>query len=119
MSDVGRPIRAAVIGAGVFGARHAEKYAALPEADLVAVVDRDRDRAAAVAERFGATPYADHRDLPPDIVAASVATPTEAHHAVGMDLIARGVHLLVEKPIAATVAQGEALAAAADRKSVV
>ncbi|TVQ56855.1 MAG: gfo/Idh/MocA family oxidoreductase [Rhodobacteraceae bacterium] len=114
-----RPVRTAVIGAGVFGARHVEKYAALPEATLVAVVDRDADRAAEIAARFGVMALTDHRDLPTDVEAVSVATPTAAHHAVGMDLIARGVHLLIEKPMARTVAEAAALADAAEAAGVV
>jgi predicted dehydrogenase len=112
-------IRAAVVGAGNFGARHAEKYAALPEAELVAVVDRDAVRAAEIAGKYGALALTDHRDLPADIEAVSVAAPTVAHHAVGMDLLARGVHILIEKPIAERIDLGEALADLAEAKGLV
>jgi predicted dehydrogenase len=114
-----RIIRTAVIGAGVFGARHAEKHAALEQAALVAVVDPDIDRARAVAEKHGARALTDIADLPPDIEAASVACTTIAHHPVGMALIERGVHLLIEKPIADTVARGVALADAAEARGLV
>ena len=114
-----RAIRAAVVGAGVFGGYHAQKYAASPEAELVAVVDSDPARAEAVAARHGALALTDIADLPEDVAVASVATPTVAHHPVGMALIERGVHLLIEKPIADTVENGEALAAAAERRGLV
>lgn len=114
-----RVVRAAVVGAGNFGARHAEKYAALPEAELVAVVDRDGARAAEIAAKYGALALTDHRDLPPDVEAVSVAAPTVAHHPVGMDLLARGVHILIEKPIAERIELGEALADMAESKGLV
>jgi predicted dehydrogenase len=114
-----RTIRTAVIGAGVFGARHAEKHALLHNAALVAIVDHDIGRAEALAAKYGAAAFADIADLPPDIEAASVACTTIAHHPVGMALIERGVHLLIEKPIADTVARGVALAEAAEARGLV
>ncbi len=114
-----RVIRAAVVGAGNFGARHAEKYAALPQAELVAVVDRDADRAAEVAAKYGALALTDPADLPADVEAVSVATSTVAHHPVGMALLARGMHILIEKPIAEAIALGQALADAAEARGLV
>jgi predicted dehydrogenase len=109
-------IGVAVVGAGVFGSRHAEKYAATPDARLLAVVDTDRARAGAVAARFGCAALTDLADLPAEVAAASVATPTSTHHAVASALIDRGVHVLVEKPLADRVDHAEALARlAADR----
>jgi predicted dehydrogenase len=114
-----RVIRAAVVGAGNFGARHAEKYAALPEAELVAVVDRDPARAAEIAGKHGALALTDPADLPDDVEAVSVAAPTVAHHPVGMALLRRGVHILIEKPIAERIELGEELAAEAEARGLV
>jgi len=118
MADA-RPLRAAVVGAGVFGGYHADKYAASPNAELVAVVDANPDRAAEIAAKHGAQALTDHADLPDDVEVVSVATPTRFHHGVGMDLIARGMNLLIEKPIASTEALGLALAEAAEARGVV
>ena len=107
------PIRAAVVGCGHFGRLHAEKYAALPEAELVAVVDRDPGAAQALAERFGVLALGDPAALEGRVDAASVAVPTAAHCAVARRLLEAGLHVLVEKPIAASIAEADALIALA------
>jgi len=103
------PVRAAVIGCGHFGRFHAQKYKALPGAELIAVVDCDRDAAERLAGELGVTPLTDVDALPARIEAASVAVPTREHESVAGALLDRGVHVLVEKPIAATVAQARRL----------
>jgi predicted dehydrogenase len=101
-------MRAAVIGAGAIGRHHARVYHELDGVELVAVADPDEGRRTAIAGRYHARGYADHIALlereAPDVV--SVAVPTASHHEVALAAIERGVHLLVEKPIAATVEQG-------------
>jgi predicted dehydrogenase len=113
-----KPLRAAVVGVGYFGAFHAEKYAALADVELVAVVDRDRERAAGIAARLGARPCGCIEELPPDIDLASVAVPTAAHASVALRLIEAGVHVLVEKPMARTLEEADALIAAARSRGV-
>lgn len=113
------PIPVAVVGAGYFGRLHARQYAANPAAKLAAVVDIDPARASAVAHEFGAEPATDHRSLLGRVAAASVAVPTAQHFEVARDLIDAGVHVLVEKPITASVESAKALAAlAAARRRV-
>jgi predicted dehydrogenase len=112
-------IKTAVIGAGVFGGRHAEKHAACPDAELVAVVDPDPARREALAAKVGARALADIADLPPDVRAASVATPTSTHFEVARALMARGIAVLVEKPLADRLDHAEALAAEAERRGLV
>jgi predicted dehydrogenase len=107
------PIRAAVVGCGHFGRFHAEKYAALPEAELVAVVDCDLAAAGRLAERFGVPALGDPAALAGLAEAASVAVPTGAHCAVASRLLEAGLHVLVEKPIAASLAEADALIALA------
>jgi predicted dehydrogenase len=107
------PIRVAVVGCGHFGRFHAEKYAALPEAELVAVVDCDPAAARALAERFGALALSDPTALAGRAEAASVVVPTGAHCAVASGLLEAGLHVLVEKPIAASLAEADALIALA------
>jgi predicted dehydrogenase len=111
-------LRAAVVGAGYFGAFHAEKYAALADVDLVAVVDADADRAASVAARVGARPFTRIEELPAEIDVASVAVPTAEHARVAARLIDAGVHVLVEKPMVRTLDEADALIAAARANGV-
>lgn len=109
-------LRVAVCGAGYLGRFHAQKYAALPGVDLVAVIDTDLGRARAVAAETGApVACASVADVPGELDAASVVVPNEAHFAATTALLERGLHVLVEKPVtgdAAQAAQLEALAAA-------
>lgn len=102
-------IRAAVIGVGAMGKHHARVYNDLDNVELVAVADPDEGRRRAVAGRYKIAAYADHEDLlkheAVDVV--SVAVPTVLHRQVALAAIERGVHLLVEKPIAFTVAEAQ------------
>ncbi|HEU4403428.1 MAG TPA: Gfo/Idh/MocA family oxidoreductase, partial [Candidatus Polarisedimenticolia bacterium] len=102
-------------GVGSLGQHHARIYADLPLAHLVAVVDRDAARAATIAARHGATPLTDVRDLPGDLDAVSVAVPTVAHAGVTETCLARGLAVLVEKPMATTLREAEGMARAAAR----
>jgi predicted dehydrogenase len=106
--------RYAVVGVGHLGRFHAEKYALIPESELVAVVDEDLERAKEVADRFGCEALKDHRALPGRIDAASVVVPTVHHHRVTKDLLAAGIDVLVEKPIAATIAEADDLIGTAE-----
>lgn len=111
-------VRAAVVGVGYLGAFHAEKYASLPGVELVGVVDADRARAEVVGKRVGAPALADVAELFGAIDCASIAVSTPAHYAVAAALLARGIDVLVEKPITATLDEGRRLvdlAAAHDR----
>src|SRR5262245_58332052 len=115
------PVRVAVIGAGYMGERHARIYAGLPDVELVAVCDVRDAAAREVAERNGATAYSDFRALlrRDDLDAVSVCTP-DALHRESCELAARaGRHVLVEKPIATTLADAEAIAEAATRAGIV
>ena len=106
------PLSFAVIGAGRLGARHAEKLSGLPDARLVAVSDLVADRARAAAEPAGALAICDFTEIP-QVDAAVVAVPTREHHRVARQLIDRGVHVLVEKPLATTPDEARDLIAAA------
>ncbi|TMA64939.1 MAG: Gfo/Idh/MocA family oxidoreductase [Deltaproteobacteria bacterium] len=112
----GPRLRAAVVGVGYLGRFHAEKYAAHAGAELVAVVDVDPARARAVAAALGVEAVTDHRALLGRIDCASVAVPTQLHHAVAGDLLEAGVDVLVEKPLTSTVAEGKALVELAVRR---
>ncbi len=112
-------LRMAVIGGGHLGRIHARLLADTPGVQLVAVADpiaKSREEAAAGARTDG---VADYRELFGRIDAAVVATPTATHRDVALDLIERGIHTLVEKPITSTSAEAEVLVAAARRRGVV
>jgi predicted dehydrogenase len=113
------PLRVAVVGVGQLGSRHARIYAELAGCQLVGVVDVDAARASAIAGTYGARAVPELEDLIPEIDAASVAVPTLAHRDVTARLLQAGIHVLVEKPIAASLRQaGEMVALAAERNLV-
>lgn len=104
-----RPIRAAVIGAGYLGRFHALKYASIPGVELVAVVDVDRERAAAVAREASCRAAYDHREILGGIDCASLAVPTPLHYPIAKDLLSAGIDVLVEKPLTLTAEEGRQL----------
>src|SRR5256886_10478161 len=111
-----KKIKVGVIGVGSLGQHHARVFAELAGARLVGVADVDRARAIAIAGRHGCRAVTDYRELLPDVEAVSVVTPTLLHHVIARACLAAGRHVLVEKPLAATVAEARDLvAAAADR----
>lgn len=112
-------IRIGVIGAGMMGANHARVAQQVPGAVLAAVVDPDIDRAKALAGASGATTSADLGDVLDRIDLAVVAVPTAQHRSVVERCLAAGVHVLVEKPVAASVADGRALVEQAERAGLV
>src|SRR4051794_10405510 len=108
-------LRMAVIGVGHLGKEHARILSGFPDVELVGVADVNSEQARAVAERCGSQAYADYRPLASLIDAAVIAVPTKYHCAVASELIRRGISLLVEKPLAATVADAEELQRLAQR----
>src|SRR5271165_2891962 len=97
------PLRVAVIGAGRLGGFHAHKLAGMPNVELVGVVDplaANRDRLAA---ELHTSPFSSHDALLGRIDAAVIAAPTVLHHRLAVDLLEARTHLLIEKPICATV----------------
>ena len=111
--------RTAVIGVGHQGRWHAEKFAALDESRLIAVVDADEARCRAVAGDLDVTALTDFRDLIGDVDAVSVATPTPSHFEIVGALLENGIHVLVEKPLTSTVDEARQLVALADANGVI
>ena len=107
--------RLAVIGVGYLGRFHALIYSRLPGVELVGVVDQDQDRAREVAREAGCTAFADVMAIMDRVDAVSVVVPTSAHLAVAEPLLRRGIHMLLEKPIAATREEGERIVQLADQ----
>jgi len=114
-----QPVRTAVIGVGYLGRFHAQKYASLPESQLVAVVDARPDARDKVAAEVGCRAVADFRDILGEVEAVSIATPTPAHFPIARECLEHGVHVLVEKPITETPDQARALIDTASRRGCI
>lgn len=116
-----RALRAGVIGLGTMGRHHARIYSELPDVELAAVADCDPHAVAHVTRGRHVRGYLDYRTLLErerlDLI--SIAVPTALHEEVACAAIAHDVHVLVEKPIAATLAEGQRIAAAAREQGVV
>lgn len=110
-----KPLKCVVVGTGHLGKIHARLIQQLDNAELVAVVDPDPAARAAVTSTCDVKAVADLADVDDHIDAAIVAAPTKYHHAIALDLLSRGVHCLVEKPITQTVAEADELIHAAAR----
>jgi predicted dehydrogenase len=99
----------AVIGVGYLGKFHAQKYAALPDCELVAVVDTYQQAAASVAQNYATQALTDYHPLLGKVDAVSIVVPTSLHYAVARDFLNAGAHVLVEKPITVAVAEADEL----------
>lgn len=99
------PLRTAVIGVGYLGRFHAQKFAQLEGSHLIAVVDANAEVAARVAAETGVESFTDYQAVLDRVDAISIAVPTPLHHRVACAALERGVHVLVEKPIATTLAE--------------
>jgi predicted dehydrogenase len=109
-------LKIAVIGAGHMGRYHAEKFAAVPGVQLVAVVDADAARAAALAQKLNCPSHSRYQEILGKADAAVIAVPTDRHHAIARDCLEHGLHVLIEKPIATTLAEADELIALAETK---
>lgn len=109
----GSALKLGVVGVGHVGQHHARILAGLPEVELVAVADIDGARAEAVAAETGSRATVDVGSLMAGVDAVTVAVPTKAHHEVALPFLEQGVPVLVEKPIAASLAEADALIDAA------
>jgi len=102
-------MRTAVIGVGYLGRFHAQKYAVLPNSELVGVADPSGAARTSVSTELGVTPYADYRELLGRVDAVSIVTPTPFHFTVAKEFLEAGAHVLVEKPMTTTVEEGVVL----------
>jgi predicted dehydrogenase len=112
------PLAVGVAGVGSLGFHHARLYATLEDVRLAGIFDTRAERAAEVAAQLGTTAFPSYDALLGACDALSIVTPTTDHHAAGMAALARGKHVLMEKPIAATIPQAEALVTAAAEAGV-
>ena len=111
--------KCAVIGVGYLGSFHAQKYAAIDSAELVAVVDINEQAARRSAEDCNCQALTDYRDIIGKVDAVSIAVPTVRHYDIARDFLDAGVHVLLEKPIASTLDEARALTRLARERGVV
>jgi predicted dehydrogenase len=107
--SLNKKIRTAVVGVGYLGGFHAEKYAVLPNSELVAVVDLDRERAESVAVRLGTKAFTDYKEILGMVDAVSISVPTQCHFEVARDFLLQGTSILLEKPITTTLEEADEL----------
>ncbi len=112
-------IKVGVVGVGVLGRYHTKIYSESKNADLVGVYDLNPKCAEAVAAEFHTKPFATIRELAEQCDALSVAVPATGHHAAAMELMGMNKHILMEKPIAVTVAEAEEMVKTAEEKNLV
>jgi predicted dehydrogenase len=115
MTNPQQRIRAAVVGAGAFGDNHLRVLASLPGAELIGVHDLDPAKAEAAAAKYNCRTFASLDELPGQVDAAVVATPTSAHESAAGPLLAAGIDVLIEKPIAPDTASARRLCELASR----
>lgn len=113
-----KKLRVGVVGAGHLGYHHARNYRLLPEVELAAVADIDESRARDVAAEFGAEVFNDYRMLHPLVDAVSIAVPTSRHYEVTRFFLGHRKHVLLEKPIAATLAEADELVRLSEQQGV-
>ena len=114
-----RRVKVGVIGVGSLGQHHARIYSQMPDIEFVGICDTNADRARDIAAQYGTKVFPELLDLARAIDAASVVVPTDLHHSISLALMEHGVHLLVEKPIAATTAEAEEMVSVSRRKNVI
>jgi predicted dehydrogenase len=112
------PLNVGVIGVGHLGSLHAKMYSQIASVKFVGVFDTDQQRAEKLAAEFGIKAFSTLDDLLSQVDAVSIATATQSHYDVAMQVIKRGVHLLIEKPITATIEQAKAVTERAETKGL-
>jgi predicted dehydrogenase len=113
-----RKIKTAVIGVGYLGKFHADKYATLPNSELVAVVDANAETAKTIAAKHNVQGLTDYQPLLGKVEAVSIAAPTTLHFKIAMDFLSHGSHVLIEKPITVTVDEADQLIALAKKNKL-
>ena len=112
-------VKVGVIGVGHLGEYHVQKYLAMPTVELVGVVDTDSDRANEISGRYNVNAYGGHHEILDMVDAVSLAVPTEVHFDVARDILSKGIHLLIEKPITYKIEDADCLLELARNNNVV
>ena len=115
-------LRVGVVGVGMMGQHHVRVYSELAregKVELVGIADANFERARELAKKFNTVPYSDYRELAKaGLDAVSIAVPTSLHKKVALEFIEKGIHVLVEKPIADNIKNAQAIIEAAEREGI-
>ncbi|HTP05298.1 MAG TPA: Gfo/Idh/MocA family oxidoreductase [Nitrospirota bacterium] len=114
-----KKVRVGVIGVGYLGQFHAEKYAAMPDTELTGVVDTDPVRASQIAKKVNTLAFSDPAQLLGRVDAVSIVVPTVFHYHIAKQFLKQGIHVLLEKPVTATLEQADELIELAAQKRLV
>jgi predicted dehydrogenase len=114
-----RGTRVAVVGVGALGEHHARIYSQLADAELVAVVDIDEEKAQQVASRYECQSYQRYEEILDSVEAISLAVPTRDHARIGVEFLKRDIHVLAEKPIASSVEEADQMIEAQTKSGAV
>jgi predicted dehydrogenase len=114
-----RPLRIGVIGVGNMGQHHTRVLSLLKDVKLIGISDVNVERGLDIASKYRVRFFENYLEMLAYVDAVCVAVPTRLHHRVGLDCLAAGVHVLIEKPIAASIGEAESLVnAAADSNCI-
>ncbi len=108
-----RPLRIGVIGVGNMGQHHCRVLSLLKDVELIGISDINVDRGIDIASKYRVKFFENYLEMLSFVDAVCVAVPTRLHHRVGLDCLTAGVHVLIEKPIAASIGEAESLVNAA------
>ena len=112
-------VKVGVIGTGYLGQHHARIYSEIEDAELIALVDIDEEKARGLAVKYNCKAYSDYKAIINELDAVSIVTPTISHHKIALDCIKAGKDLLIEKPITASVAEADELISEAGKKNCI
>ncbi|MCX5634071.1 MAG: Gfo/Idh/MocA family oxidoreductase [Phycisphaerae bacterium] len=112
-------IRTAVVGAGKMGQIHAKVLSKLPQSSLVAIVDVQPDKAKKLAKEYKCAAFADAKELLGKVDAVTISAPTKSHLELAELFISNNIPILIEKPLAASAADGEKIVALAEKNNTV
>src|SRR5438552_2474183 len=115
----GKPVPIGIVGAGIWGNNHALALATHPRGQVAIICDREADRARALAEKYGCAWTTNLDEVAgSDVEAVTIATPDHLHRDPTLAMLQAGKHVLVEKPLATSVADGRAMVEAAEQAGV-
>ncbi|HEX2224670.1 MAG TPA: Gfo/Idh/MocA family oxidoreductase, partial [Thermoanaerobaculia bacterium] len=108
-------LRVGVVGTGAMGKNHVRVLSSMPEVELAGIYDPNPEAAEAVGREHGARVFGRLDDLAGEVEAVVLAVPTVAHAKIGCALLERGLHVLMEKPLASSLAEADRLLESAQR----
>ena len=114
-----KKIPVGVVGVGYLGKFHAEKYARMPDVELVGVADINPSQANKIAGQLGTNAFTHHGQLFGKVEAVSIAVPTPDHYRVGREFLDHGIDVLVEKPMTTSIAEADALIESAEARGLI